>query len=142
MPGERAHTVEVFVYYRDTDVGGNAYYGRYMEYFEIARWGYFRDLGFDVGRMFEEGTAFVVREARARYRRRAMLGQTLVVTTTIARLGRASVLFRHEVREKTSGELLAEGETEMVPVGAKDAKPRPFEPAVRTALEASCAATP
>lgn len=72
--------------YADTDAGGIAYHGRYIEIAERARMAMLR------GVVFPEGDlGFVVRELRAKYMRPLRLGDEFVVETSLAKSGGASL---------------------------------------------------
>ena len=53
--------------YSETDQMGIVYYGRYMEYFEVARTEMIRSLGFPYARLEDRGIMLPVVSAQARY---------------------------------------------------------------------------
>ncbi len=54
--------------YGETDQMGYVYYGRYLEYFEVARTELIRNLGFPYSKMEEEGVMLPVVDAAAMYK--------------------------------------------------------------------------
>ncbi len=93
------------VYYEDTDAGGVVYYANYLKFCERARTEWLRRLGVSQHALLEEaGLAFVVRSVQADYLAPARLDDALEVSTRIAALRRASLLFEQEIRR--SAELL------------------------------------
>jgi acyl-CoA thioester hydrolase len=108
--------MEIRIYYEDTDCGGVVYYANYLKYFERARTGYLDARGVSVVRLRDQGTQFVVVHAELDYRSPARYGDTLVVETALAAIGRASITFAHVLRERTSGRLVVEGSAKLVTV--------------------------
>lgn len=62
-PFHAAHTIEVRVYYEDTDLAGIVYHANYLKFMERARTDYLRDHGIDQSVMAAgaEGAYFAVR---------------------------------------------------------------------------------
>lgn len=90
-------TWNVRVYYEDTDAGGIVYYANYLKFFERARTEWLRVLGVGQHALLQEHDAmFVVKSVSADYHAPARLDDTLRLTLTIERLGRASILFVQE----------------------------------------------
>ena len=106
--------MEVRIYYEDTDCGGVVYYANYLKYFERARTDYLERHGFSVAKLAKEGTIFMVVRAELEYRSPARLGDTLVIDTELSEQGKASFLFSHVVKDKTSGRVVVEGSATLV----------------------------
>ena len=106
---ERRDTIEVRVYYEDTDCGGVVYYANYLRYFERARTEYLETRGHSVAALMEQGTIFVVVHAEVDYRSPSRYGDTLVIQTNVSEVTSASFTFSHVAREKASGRLVVEG---------------------------------
>jgi acyl-CoA thioester hydrolase len=104
-----AFSLPVRVYYQDTDAGGVVFHAQYLAFFERARTEFLNALGFDLARLADEGRIlFLVHELSLRYHRPARLNDLLEVSAQVARLGHASLVFRHRVER--AGQLLVEGE--------------------------------
>lgn len=87
----------VRVYYEDTDAGGIVYYANYLKFFERARTEWLRASGIGQQVLIDEhGAGFVVRSVQIDYHAAARLDDELVLTLSIAKLGRASVLFSQQ----------------------------------------------
>jgi len=101
---------EIRVIYGDTDQMGVVYYGNYLRFFEAARSDFLRDKGArwrDVERT--HGVYLPVVEAKVNYKRPAFYDDLLVIETTLAELGRASLRFEYRVLR--GDDLLATGHT-------------------------------
>lgn len=108
------NTIEVKIYYEDTDCGGVVYYANYLKYMERGRTEFLADHGFSVKELAEGGTIFVVARAEIDYRSSARLGEIVVVKTWIAEITRSSMLFAHSMTDKIAGRLIAESQARLV----------------------------
>ena len=116
------HTMEIKLYYEDTDCGGVVYYANYLRYMERGRTEYLADYGYSVKKLMDEGTLFMVARAEIDYRSPARYGDTLVLETGIAECSRAVMMFEHRIKEKMSGRTVVEGKIKLV---CTDASGRP-----------------
>ncbi|CAI4034129.1 4-hydroxybenzoyl-CoA thioesterase family active site [Nitrospira tepida] len=105
----RTHTIDIRIYYEDTDCGGVVYYANYLKYFERARTHYLESRGISVTEQLQQGTQFVVVHAELDCRAPARYGETLTIDTRLAEVTRASLTFAHVVRERTSQRVVVEG---------------------------------
>ena len=101
--------MDVRIYYEDTDCGGVVYYANYLKYFERARTHCLEARGISVESQLQQGTQFVVVHAELDCRSPARYGNVLSVETTVAEVTRATLTFKHVIREKASGRLVVEG---------------------------------
>ncbi len=108
--------MEVRIYYEDTDCGGVVYYANYLKYFERARTHCLEEHGLSVSELIKEGTEFRVTKSELAYRSAAVHGETLIVDTTVSASRRASIVFSHVIRERTSQRLVVEGSATLVTV--------------------------
>ena len=108
------NTLEVKIYYEDTDCGNVVYYANYLKYMERGRTEYLADHGFSVSELASQGTVFVVARVEIDYRSSARLGETIVVKTWISEMTRTSLLFGHTMTDKASGRLIAEAQARLV----------------------------
>ena len=102
-------SMEVRIYYEDTDCGGVVYYANYLKYFERARTHYLEARGLSVAELMKQGCLFVVVHAEVDYRAPARYGDILDITTMIPQMTPASITFSHAVRERQSGRVIVEG---------------------------------
>jgi acyl-CoA thioester hydrolase len=106
---ERRDTIEIRIYYEDTDCGGVVYYANYLKYFERARTEYLETRGYSVAGLMEQGVVFVVVHAEVDYCSPARYGDTLAVETEVGEVTGAALTFSHVVREKGSGRVVVKG---------------------------------
>jgi acyl-CoA thioester hydrolase len=90
-----ASAISIRVYYEDTDAGGVAYNAAYIRFFERARTEWLRDRGVDLAEWMAKGVCFVVADLAAKYAAPARYGDLLTCTTSLAELGRASLILEH-----------------------------------------------
>ena len=74
---------EIRVRYADTDQMGVVYYGRYLEWFEVGRTEYLRQVGWPYAKMEEEGIFLPVIEAYVSYAQPARYDELISVWTTL-----------------------------------------------------------
>ena len=78
------HSMNIRVYYEDTDLGGIVYYANYLRFIERARSEWLRDLGIDQIKMRNEQDAvFVVTKLKVDYLSPAYFDDMLTVDTKI-----------------------------------------------------------
>ena len=112
---------DVRVYYEDTDAGGIVYYANYLKFFERARTEWLRSIGVGQQELLEQHDAlFVVKSVSADYHAPAKLDDTVRLTLSIAKMGRASIVF---LQQAWRGETLLN--TAQVKIGCVDASMRP-----------------
>jgi acyl-CoA thioester hydrolase len=115
------HLYAVRAYYEDTDLSGIVYHANYLRWFERARSDLLRMLGIDQRAAVEAGEgAYAVADLDIHYARPARLDDTVVIETTCAELGAASV--RIAQRATRDGALIAR---QSVRVGFIDPAGRP-----------------
>ena len=91
-------TLQVRVYYEDTDAAGVVYYASYLKFLERARTEWLRALGYEQTRLVQElGIAFAARSLSAEYLLPARLDDMLTVVSTVESLGRAQLVFAQQV---------------------------------------------
>ena len=78
------HSMNIRVYYEDTDLGGIVYYANYLRFIERSRSEWLRDLGIDQIKMRNERDAvFVVTKLKVDYLLPAYFDDMLTVDTKI-----------------------------------------------------------
>ena len=108
------HTMDVKIYYEDTDCGGVVYYANYLRYMERARTEYLASKGYAVKKLMDEGTIFMVLRAEVDYRSPARYGDTIEIETWARDITRATMVFEHIMREKTSQRVFVECRAKVV----------------------------
>jgi acyl-CoA thioester hydrolase len=103
----RVVTINVRVYYEDTDASGVVYHANYLRYFERARTEWLRTLGFDQESLrAQQGVAFTLANIAVRFVRPARLDDELVVSACVSAHGRASIEFEQDIKSTRDGTLL------------------------------------
>lgn len=102
------HTMEIKIYYEDTDCGGVVYYANYLRYMERARTEYMAACGAPVKDLMDQGYLFVIGRVEIDYRTSARYGDVLIIETWISEITAASFLVEHLIKEKGTGRLIAE----------------------------------
>ncbi len=130
-----SHTIEVRIYYEDTDAGGIVYHARFLHYGERSRTEYLRDLGFENSALEKElGIGFVVRNIDIDYLKPAVLDDFLTVTTSVTAIKNTSFTMTHSMRNQCD-ELICEMAVALVCVNMKAMKPERIPPALKTKFE-------
>ncbi len=123
---------EVRVSLRDLDAFGHVNHSVYLSYLEVARTlYYFARRGMkDVGEL-----DFILASIACRYRSPAFLHETLVVHLGPTKIGGKSWDLAYEIRESTSGRLVADAETTQVQYDYGAGRAVAIPPGVRALLE-------
>ena len=102
-------TIQVRVYYEDTDLSGVVYHANYLRYMERGRTEALREAGGGHAGLLkrDEPLAYTVRELTVDYRAPARVDELLTVHTTLTELRGARMVFAQEVRR--GGDVLAAG---------------------------------
>jgi len=117
-----ASTFIVRVRYAETDRMGVAYYGSYFAWLEVGRVEMLRELGFTYAELEEGGVLLPVAETQCKYHTPARYDEELIVRTSIAEVGKGSVVFTTEIRGLADDRLVAKGRTKLGCVNA-DGRP-------------------
>jgi len=115
--------MEFRIYYEDTDAGGVVYHARYLGFFERGRTEFFRDRGFSVLQLHEQGILFPVVRMEIDFRLPARLDDLVRVRTELAEAGKSSFIMIQRLYRVADDKLLAEGRVTLVCVD-KDMKPK------------------
>jgi acyl-CoA thioester hydrolase len=125
----------VRIYYEDTDAGGIVFYANYLKFFERARTEWLRAAGIGQQELLDaDGMAFVVKNASIDYVAPARLDDEIRLTTTIEKLGRASVQFLQQAWR--GDQLLTTANVKVGCVDAKTMRPRSLPDAVAAKMRA------
>lgn len=118
--------LNVRVYYEDTDAQGLVYYANYFRFMERARTEWLEALGIDhLTLMNEHNRILVVTDAKAKFIVPAKLGDHLIVTARLEKLGRATFDIEQCIyRDSIDGELLIRGGVSAAYVDATTMRPK------------------
>ena len=89
------------------DFYGHVNNARYLEFFEEGRWATLESK-FDLRKWAEKGLIFLVVNINVNYRRAVPVGETLIVTTKLEKIGNRSVVLKQEIFEKESKAVAAD----------------------------------
>lgn len=115
--------MEVRVRYAETDKMGVAYYANYFIWFEVGRAELCRQKGFSYADLEAMGYILVVTDAHCRYWNSAKYDELLLIRTRLKGVNKRMITFGYQLLKKGSEEILAEGETRHLSIGA-DGKPK------------------
>lgn len=92
------HSIDIRVYYEDTDAGGVVYHANYLKFGERARTELLRSAGFENKSLHDvHNVLFVVRHIAADYIKTAHLDDHLRIDSSITQLKNASFTMRQSV---------------------------------------------
>ena len=95
---KKEHTLQIRVYWEDTDAGGVVYYANYLKYLERARTETLRTAGLDQSALIrEQNLVFAVISADLKYHKPARLDDHLTINTQITNATRTSVSFEQNI---------------------------------------------
>lgn len=107
------HTIELKVRGYHLDLFGHVNNARYLEFLEEARWAAFEKT-VNLEDIARKGWAFTVVNININYRRPAVLNDILCVETSIEQWRRRSAVINQEVKNKESGQLVADADVTFV----------------------------
>jgi len=120
-------SLDVRVYYEDTDAGGVVYHANYLKYIERARTEHLRELGFELSSLDQKsGLVFVVKSLKAEYLSPAFLDDAIVVQTSIKSMKHASLIFDQKITNIEKNTVLFMAEVKVVSVSKNNLKPCAF----------------
>jgi len=108
-------TINVRVYYEDTDLSGVVYHANYLKYMERGRTEYLREHNIDLDEYHADGIIFAVTEIKIQYRFPAKYGDFLTVQTELESISSFQVAFKAEIFNQ-DGKLLTRGVAKVVAV--------------------------
>lgn len=89
------------------DFYGHVNNARYLEFFEEDRWAQLESK-IDLRKWAEKGLIFLVVNINVNYRRAVPVGETLIVTTKLEKIGNRSVVLKQEILAKESKAVAAD----------------------------------
>ncbi len=132
------HLYPLRVYYEETDAGRMVYHAAYLKFAERARTEMMRVNGLDHIEMIEKyGLVFAVHSAEIRYLQQAKLEDELVVQTSVAALGGASMTMDQRINlvgDDGIGPTISNIKIKLVIVD-EAGKPQRLPANIKTALE-------
>jgi acyl-CoA thioester hydrolase len=108
------HKTNLRVRYAETDQMQYAYYGNYLEYFEVGRAEMMRERGLTYKQIEENGYHMPVAEAFVKYKSPAFYDELLEIETKVELLPKLKVHIDHQIKSAERDVLIAEGYVELV----------------------------
>ena len=129
------HSIDVRVYYEDTDMGGVVFYANYLKFMERGRTEWLRALGVNQSDLAVQAQrAFMVVRVDLRYILPARLDDLLQIESCVTKVGRASLHFTQVV--KRNGELITQSNIQICCVETVNMRVAVIPECVRTKLAA------
>ena len=104
------------------DFYGHVNNARYLEFLEEDRWALLESR-IDLQKWVKEGLVFLVVNINMNYRQAVSVGETLIVTTSVEKIGNKSAVLKQEIFLKRTGELVADALVTFVIAGKDGAVP-------------------
>lgn len=128
------HEIEVYVRFSETDAAGHVNNTSYFLYLEEARTKFFNGVG--IGRDSPYAyLSFILASTKCDYVAQAYAGQTLKVSTSVARIGTKSFDVKHVVTNADSKVIVAEGYATIVCFNYEEQKTEPIPASLKENLE-------
>jgi acyl-CoA thioester hydrolase len=133
-------SINVRIYYEDTDVAGVVYYANYLRYLERARTEWLRATGFELDQIQRDLLAvFVVKRVEADYHLPAKLGDIISVSCEPTKVGYSKLIVNQNVSR--GGELLFSATVTLAFIASDLSKPIAMPAEMRAAMRAAMAQT-
>ncbi|MBS0287762.1 MAG: YbgC/FadM family acyl-CoA thioesterase [Proteobacteria bacterium] len=92
------HHYPLQIFYEDTDAAGIVYHANYIKYMERARTTLLQEKGLSLPALIDTfGIQFVVRAVNITFEKPATLQQNIIVSTNLAKFGKASMVFKQDI---------------------------------------------
>ena len=108
------HKTNLRVRYAETDQMQYAYYGNYLEYFEVGRAEMMREHGLTYKQIEENDYHMPVSEVFVKYKNPAFYDELLEIETKVELLPKLKVHIDHQIKSAERDVLIAEGYVELV----------------------------
>jgi acyl-CoA thioester hydrolase len=131
----KSHEVELTIPFHDLDPMHIVWHGNYLKYFDMARFGLFREAGVDLYAFYQKtGYLFPITKTSTKHIVALAYGDHVVCTATAVE-ARVKIVLDFEIRRAASGEVCTRGRSEQVAVKLPDMEMEFEIPAdIRTAL--------
>jgi acyl-CoA thioester hydrolase len=126
--------IEVRVRYSETDQMGVVYHSNYLNYLELSRVEWLRELGFSYAELEKKGVLLPVVRVALDYRSPARYDDLLRIETRISEMGGSSMEFQSEIYNQ-KGTLLVEALVRLVCIQSDTFKPMAVPVYLRELIE-------
>ncbi len=128
-------TLNIRIYYEDTDSAGVVYYANYLKFIERGRSEYLRQLGFEQSALNARyNIVFAVKNLVADYRFPARFDELITVKTQVQKSRFASIVFAQTIGLFGQSKVLFQAQIKVVCLEAKRLKPCAIPPAILTKI--------
>jgi acyl-CoA thioester hydrolase len=129
-PSDQRHTLNLRVYYEDTDAQGVVYFANYLRFMERGRTEWLRSRGVDQAPLMrEQNLCFSLIDTNIRFLRPARFDDQLAVVTSVQSVRGARIKFAQAIyRGSEAGELLCSAKCDAACLAADTFKPRRLPP--------------
>lgn len=110
--------------YGETDRMGYVYYGRYLEYFEVARTEFIRSHGFSYREMEEAGIMLPVIHAELEYKKPVLYDEIMQIKVMVFEVPSVRLQTFYELTTEASDEVHVFGEVSLCFMDAETRRPR------------------
>lgn len=129
-----SHTLDIRVYYHDTDAGGVVYHGSYLDFGERARTEFLRAIGQDHGTLRDQyGMIFVVRKLDIDYLLPGLLDDLIVLETSVISMKNTSFVMQQVFRR--GEDVIAKMDVVLVCIDAKALRPVKIPERLKSGLQ-------
>ena len=94
------------------------YYANYLRYFERARTEYIKAKGISLSGWQKKGIVFTVSNVEVKYLSPARYGETLLISTELSEIKKASFSIHHVITDKKDGRTIVTGSTRLACVNS------------------------
>ena len=112
------HKIKLRVRYSETDKMGVVYHGNYIQYFEVGRVEYMRNLGLIYAELEKQGVGMPVVNINIDYLLPASYDQELTISTWIESLPTSKIIFHNEASDEY-GKLVCKAQVTLVFINSK-----------------------
>lgn len=131
------HSLDIRIYYEDTDAGGVVYHASYLNFAERGRTEFLRSLGHENAQLEkDEGILFVVKHIDIEYHKPAFLDDLLRLDTSIESIKNTSFIMRQTTYcPARANEKISEMRVAIVTVDTKSIKPVRLPEKIKTEFQ-------
>jgi len=126
------HETEIKVRFAETDALGHVNNTNFFVYMEVARIEFFEKLDTS---MSINKWPFIVASAKCDFIEQTFFNQTLIIETTLSRIGSKSFTLTHRMKDKETGKTVAKGEVVIVHFNFEAQQSEVIPPKMREVLE-------
>jgi acyl-CoA thioester hydrolase len=128
------HTMDIRIYYEDTDAGGVVYHANYLNFAERGRTEFLRELGHQNSELERDfGVLFVVKHIDIEYAKPAFLDDQLRMESVITEMKNSSFIMQQTLYcESRDNELISDMRVALVTVDTNTIKPVRLPEIIRT----------